>query len=219
MFDSTKMTPNLILASTSRYRAEMLTKCGLSFSQKSPEYIEQILPEEQPSKAALRLAEGKAQAVANSLGYRVNLRVASQPKSATIIVGSDQVACLNKTVLTKPGSATRAIEQLSACSGQWVNFHTGLFVLYKGGGGTETRETGYVEEFSVKFRQLTASEIRRYVALDQPLDCAGSFKAEGLGLTLFDDMRGRDIHTLYGLPLLQLLEVLRDYGINPISSL
>ena len=84
MFDSTKMTPNLILASTSRYRAEMLTKCGLSFSQKSPKYIEQILPEEQPRKAALRLAEGKAQAVANSLGYRVNLRVASQPKSATI---------------------------------------------------------------------------------------------------------------------------------------
>ena len=67
--------------------------------------------------------------------------------------------------------------------------------------------------------QLTTSEIRRYVALDQPLDCAGSFKAEGLGLTLFDDMRGRDIHTLYGLPLLQLLEVLRNYGINPISSL
>lgn len=219
MFDRTKMTPNLILASTSRYRAEMLTKCGLSFLQKSPDYVEQIKSEEQPRTAALRLAQGKARAVANSLGSRVNEQAASQPESASIIIGSDQIACLNKAVLTKPGSVNRAIEQLSACSGQWVNFHTGLFVLHRGGPGTETKETGYIEEFSVKFRQLTSSEIRRYVALDQPLDCAGSFKAEGLGLTLFDDMRGRDIHTLYGLPLLQLLEILRGYGINPISSL
>ena len=219
MFDGTKIMPNLILASTSRYRAEMLTKCGLSFLQKSPECDEQFSAEEHPREAALRLARGKAQAVADSLGSRVNEQSTSQTASTSIIIGSDQVACLNNAVLTKPGSANRAIEQLRSCSGQWVNFHTGLFVLHKGSDGSETKECGYIEEFSVKFRQLTISEIRRYVALDQPLDCAGSFKAEGLGLTLFDDMRGRDIHTLYGLPLLQLLEILRSYGINPISSL
>ncbi len=217
MFDTTKIAPNLILASTSPYRAEMLTKCGLSFSKISPDYAEQIYPDEPAHAAALRLAQGKAWAVANQLDSRMGESGHSMAGKSGVVIGCDQIACLHETVLSKPGSVTRAIEQLAACSGKWVTFHTGLCVLHKVDAGTEPETVEYVEEFSVKFRQLTTDEITRYVDLDQPLDCAGSFKAEGLGLTLFEDMRGRDIHTLYGLPLLQLLEILRSYGVNPIS--
>jgi len=217
MIDKTETSPQLILASTSPYRAEMLAKCGLSFSQESPEYIEQIVAAEAPQAAALRLACGKARTIVNSLKRHDGKSDSSSQIPARVVIGCDQVACLNGVILGKPGSESRAIEQLTVCSDEWVSFHTGLFVSFLSENGLEPTETSYIEEFAVKFRLLTAAEIETYIAMDQPLDCAGSFKAEGLGLTLFEDMKGRDIHTLYGLPLLQLLEILRGYGINPIS--
>ncbi len=219
MIDKTETSPQLILASTSPYRAEMLAKCGLSFSQKSPEYVEQLIPEEEPQAAALRLARGKALAVVHSFDSAGGEQEYSPLKSCRVVIGCDQVACLNGVVLGKPGSASRASKQLTACSGEWVTFHTGLFVSVLPGTGLEPAETSYIEDFAVKFRLLSTTEIENYIAMDQPLDCAGSFKAEGLGLTLFEDMRGRDINTLYGMPLLQLLKILRNYGINPISPL
>ncbi|MFT4712883.1 MAG: MAF protein [Candidatus Azotimanducaceae bacterium] len=213
--------PKLVLASTSRYRAEMLAKCCLLFEQERPEFKELLLAHEQPEATALRLARGKSDMVTQLIADRdvfVSESGGVQPKHASVIVGSDQIACLSGQILGKPGTSEKAIEQLTSCSGAWVSFFTGLHVIYRSADGLDIKRTNYTEEFSVKFRSLTAAEIKTYVHMDQPLDCAGSFKAEGLGLTLFENMKGRDIHTLYGLPLLKLLEILRSYGINPIDQ-
>ena len=219
MYDESKKEPKLFLASTSPYRAEMLAKCGLSFSQLDPEYLEEIDQNESPEVSARRLACGKAENLLALLLDSGANQTQTDKDSPWVIVGSDQIASLKGTILGKPGTVPRAIAQLNACSRQWVSFYTGLHVIYYVGPNTKPVETNYIEEFRVKFRELTETEIENYVALDQPLDCAGSFKAEGLGLTLFDEMRGQDIHTLYGLPLLQLLKVLRQHGINPIKQL
>lgn len=211
--------PKLILASTSPYRAEMLAKCYLAFEQVRPEFTELILANERPETEALRLAKGKSDSVDKAIAGRNALEFeknGTHSKRASVIVGSDQIACLNGQILGKPGTSKKAIEQLTSCSDDWVSFYTGLHVIYRSADGLSIENTSYVEEFSVKFRSLAPAEIKNYVAMDQPLDCAGSFKAEGLGLTLFENMKGRDIHTLYGLPLLQLLEILRGYRINPI---
>jgi septum formation protein len=213
--------PKLVLASTSPYRAEMLAKCCLLFEQERPEFEERLLAHEQPQAAALRLASGKSNSVAQLIAERnVHTSKKNDPqiKHASVIIGSDQIACVRGQVLGKPGTSEKAIAQLANCSGDWVTFFTGLHVIYLSADGLDIKQTSYTEKFSVKFRSLTTAEIKTYVHMDQPLDCAGSFKAEGLGLTLFENMKGRDIHTLYGLPLLQLLKILRSYGINPIDQ-
>lgn len=196
------MTPlaevDLVLASTSRYRRELLARLTPSFRTFAPEVDETPLADETPSALASRLAIAKARAVA-----------ANCPQA--LIVGSDQVADLGGRALGKPGSVDAARAQLAASSGRSVVFHTALCLI-------DTRvephrtyaETDVTRVF---FRSLGADEIERYVAAENPLDCAGSFKAEGLGISLFERIESSDPTTLIGLPLIALARLLRAAGI------
>ncbi|MCA0891914.1 Maf family protein [Microbulbifer agarilyticus] len=191
---------NLILASSSSYRRELLSKLHLTFESCAPHINEEALPGEAAGDLASRLAREKALALAGK--YPDHL-----------IIGSDQVAECRGTLLGKPGTKERAIEQLTQSSGHTVNFHTGLCLV-------DTRDMSHetvCETYSVHFRELSREEITRYVELDQPLDCAGSFKSEGLGITLFEKMEGTDPNTLIGLPLIRLVELLRHKEINPLG--
>lgn len=190
--------PKIILASTSPYRRSLLSKLGLPFDSAKPDFDETALPGEEPAELALRLARGKAQSLANT--YTNHL-----------IIGGDQVAYLPPNqILSKPGNFVRAFEQLSACSGQTVTFYNGLCLLNSQTGRAQTA----VEEFKVRFRPLSDVEIRRYLEREQPYDCAGSFKVESLGITLFESLEGRDPNALVGLPLILLTELLRNEGIE-----
>ncbi|RUO25634.1 septum formation inhibitor Maf [Aliidiomarina minuta] len=190
----------LVLGSSSPYRKQLLEKLGLSFTAVSPDIDETHSPGETPKQLVARLAAAKAR------------KVAKEHKQH-IIIGSDQIAVLeNEQILGKPGSVEKAIEQLTACNGQVVTFFTGLSVLNSENGKIET----LVEPFEVGFRQLTAAEIKSYVEKEQPLNCAGSFKSEGLGISLFAFMHGDDPNSLIGLPLIRLLELLRHQGISPL---
>lgn len=226
----------LILASTSSYRRNILAKLCLPFTQVSPDYAEVGLPGESPYVMARRFAAGKALAVSSIGVYEspieppierpiqesMEARVPTlsrrhahdAPHLAPLVIGSDQVVCVNGERLSKPGTAERAQAQLSHCSGQWVTYCSALSLATEG--QTLTLEH---ELYHVKFRKLKALEIQRYVALDKPLDCAGSIKAEGLGITLFSSTRGNDINTLYGLPLLRLAQRLREYGLDALNIL
>ncbi|MBY6210699.1 Maf family nucleotide pyrophosphatase [Microbulbifer agarilyticus] len=191
---------NLILASSSSYRRELLSKLHLTFESCAPHINEEALPGEAAGDLASRLAREKALALAGK--YPDHL-----------IIGSDQVAECRGTLLGKPGTKERAIEQLIQSSGHTVSFHTGLCLV-------DTRDMSHetvCETYSVHFRELSREEITRYVELDQPLDCAGSFKSEGLGITLFEKMEGTDPNTLIGLPLIRLVELLRHKEINPLG--
>ena len=183
----------LILASTSRYRRELLERLGLPFHVARPDMDELALPGESPSSLARRLARAKAQVIA------------SQHPGAWII-GSDQVAAMGAELLGKPGTRERAIAQLTAMSGQRVDFHTAA-CLVQGETCLEAMDTT-----SVTFRELQADEIARYVDAEQPLDCAGSFKCEGLGICLFEAIESRDPTALVGLPLIALSGMLRQAG-------
>ena len=185
----------LVLASTSPYRAELLGRLHLPFETARPEVDETPRAHERPEAMVERLAEAKARAVADA--YPDHL-----------VIGSDQNASHAGHILGKPGSAERAEAQLAALSGGTVTFHTGLCLLDT---ATGQARTGQVP-FTVTFRELTPEEIRRYVALDQPLDCAGSFKSEGLGISLFARMSGDDPTALVGLPLITLGHWLRETG-------
>lgn len=183
----------LVLASSSVYRQSLLHKLGLTFTTCSPDIDESALPGEDAPTLVRRLAVQKALAVT--------------PKYPEhLIIASDQVAVLGNKILGKPGHYDNAVEQLSACSGQVVTFHTSLCVHNARSGDSST----LVEPFEVGFRHLTEDEIHSYIKKEQPLDCAGSFKSEGLGITLFRYMRGDDPNSLIGLPLIQLLNVLRE---------
>lgn len=190
----------LVLASSSPYRKGLLEKLGLSFTSVSPDIDETHTAGETPQQLVARLAASKAREVAKEY-------------EAHIIIGSDQVAVLsNNQILGKPGSVEKAIEQLTACNGQIVTFFTGLSVLNSASGKIDT----LVEPFEVGFRQLTTNEIKSYVEKEQPLNCAGSFKSEGLGISLFEFMHGDDPNSLVGLPLIRLLTLLRHQGISPL---
>jgi septum formation protein len=189
----------LVLASTSSYRAELLRRLTPRFRQIAPHTDESRRDGEAPQALAERLALAKARAVA-----------AQAP--GTLVIGSDQVAALNDTVLGKPGSIERAIEQLAACSGREVTFFTALALL-------DARVAPHVEYTAtdltrVRFRTLTREEIARYVEREQPLDCAGSFKVEGLGISLFEAVENRDPTALIGLPLLAVCALLRAAGVS-----
>lgn len=189
----------LILASSSPYRRSLLQRLGLPFEAASPELDETPLPGEDARKLSLRLALAKARAL-----------VDHYPRAQ--IIGSDQVCECNGLLLGKPGSLEAARAQLQHCSGQWARFHTALVLLDSGSG--EYRHS--VDRFGVKFRSLTADEIEAYLQREQPYDCAGSFKAEGLGIALFESMEGEDFHSLLGLPLISLCRLLREAGLNPL---
>lgn len=188
------MSP-LILASTSRYRRELLGRLGLPFDVHRPDVDESPLPGENPLALARRLALAKAQAVA-----------AAHP--GAWVIGSDQVAERNGQAIGKPGDAATAAAQLLAASGREQHFHTAFCLFRQADGGLFTGEDLTV----VRFRELAADEIERYVAAEQPLDCAGSFKCEGLGISLFSAIETRDPTALVGLPLIALSDSLRLAG-------
>ena len=194
---------NLILASTSPYRRRLLERLRLPFTCIDPEIEESLQYGESPKARACRLATEKALLAAETL------------QDEAIVIGSDQVACLGSEILHKPGTPEAAIAQLTASSGQTVQFWTGVS-LWTSPGEAPTQR---VVPCEVKIRELNADEISRYVALDQPLDCAGSFKWESLGITLFEAMRTDDPTALEGLPLIALSELLREAGVSlPLAA-
>lgn len=187
----------LILASTSPYRQAVLTKLPLDFVCDSPDIDEKPLPDESPQQLVKRLSQAKAQAVASR-----------HPHS--LIIGSDQVAVLNGQILGKPGNHDNAVHQLRNASGHPVIFYTGLCLLNSDSGHAQVS----CVRFEVKFRPLSDAQIERYLAHEQPYNCAGSFKSEGLGITLFEKLLGDDPNTLIGLPLIELVRMLEIEGIT-----
>jgi len=189
---------DLVLASSSPYRRSLLARIATRFRTVSPQVDEQARPAEKPIMLAARLAAAKAAAAAQSC-------------PGAVIIGSDQVAELDGQVLGKPGSESGARTQLAACSGREVWFHTAVCVLDGRCAPAETRQA--LDTTRVLFRQLDEGEIVRYVAREQPLDCAGSFKCEGLGIALFETIDCSDPTALVGLPLISLCRLLREASI------
>ncbi len=188
--------PPLVLASTSAYRRALLGRLGIEFECVSPATDETTLPGETPPDLAVRLARLKAESVA-----------ANRPDA--VIVGSDQVALLGGQVLGKPGTVERCIEQLCHSSGREVLFLTAVHVIGPRGAWVES----HLDRTTVRFRALDDREIERYVSAENPLDCAGGFKAESLGISLFEQIRSDDPTGLTGLPLIWLCGALRRAGI------
>lgn len=186
----------LVLASTSPYRRELLGRLQIPFETVAPDADESALPGELPAATAERLAEVKARAVA-----------ARYPN--TLIIGSDQVAHMGEKRFGKPGSRENAIAQLRAMSGKSVVFHTGLCLLNTASDRVHLR--GIPTE--VRFRELSDDEILRYLDKENALNCAGSARSEGLGISLLEYMRGDDPNALVGLPLIALCDMLRAEGV------
>lgn len=188
----------LILASTSRYRAELLSRLDLPFTTSAPEVDETPQADESARDLVARLSLAKAQAGAeNRTG-----------EDDALVIGSDQVALLGSRILGKPGTSESAIAQLEALSGNTVNFLTGLALV-------DTRDQTYqtaVITTPVNFRRLSTAQIADYVAREQPLDCAGAFKSEALGVAMFSSMGGEDPTALIGLPLIELCSMLERAG-------
>jgi MAF protein len=193
--------PQLVLASTSPYRRQLLDRLGLPFITARPDVDERPRAGESPQTLVARLAEAKARAVAPD-----------HPNA--LIIGSDQVAVVNDRILGKPGDRASAIAQLENASGQTLVFQTGLCLLNT---STDHLET-LVEPFRVHFRRLSRSQIEGYLDREQPFDCAGSFRSEGLGIALFERMEGDDPNTLIGLPLMRLVALLENEGIFPLGA-
>lgn len=188
--------PPIVLASSSRYRRELLTRLQLPFTCHSPEIDESPLTNETAQALVQRLALSKARALAEQFPQH-------------IIIGSDQVAVLDGRIIGKPLHAEGATQQLSAASGRSVVFLNGLAVI-----DTRTAiEQVDLVPFSVHFRTLSTAQIQRYIALEQPFDCAGSFKSEGLGVSLFRATEGSDATSLVGLPLIRLCDMLNACGV------
>ncbi|WP_241609466.1 Maf family protein [Rosenbergiella australiborealis] len=195
------MPYNLVLASSSPFRQAVLDKLGLPFFSVSPDIDESGEPNEPIATQVLRLAKMKATAL-----------IETYPDA--IIIGCDQLGSLNNQVLGKPYTEEQAYAQLRSSSGQCVTFHTGLAVY----DGSQNRWYQSLETYDVFFRSLTDTEIWGYLHKEQPLHCAGSFKSEGLGVTLFEKMAGDDPNTLIGLPLIALTRILREIGVNPLTQ-
>lgn len=187
------MSLPLVLASTSVFRRELLTRLTTDFSQDSPNVDESPLVNESAPQLAERLAIAKAQAL--NFQYPHHL-----------IIGSDQVASFGQQLIGKPYTHENAVQQLLSFSGQRVDFYTGLCLF-----NSETQQTqSCVDVFSVFFRVLTPQQIETYLLKEQPYQCAGSFKSEGLGICLFEKMQGNDPSSLIGLPLIQLVSFLQN---------
>ena len=188
--------PPIVLASSSSYRRELLTRLQLPFTCHSPDIDETPQANESAQALVQRLALSKARALA-------------QHYPQHIIIGSDQVAVLDGKIIGKPLHAEGATQQLSAASGRSLVFLTGLAVI-----DTRTQlEQVDLVPFTVHFRTLNAAQIQRYIAAEQPFDCAGSFKSEGLGVSLFQATEGSDATSLIGLPLIRLCDMLNACGI------
>lgn len=192
--------PELILASTSRYRRELLERLRLPFTVRAPEVDEAARPGESPAAAASRLALEKARAVAKT-----------QP--AAVVIGSDQVADLDGQAIGKPGTHERAHAQLRAMSGKTLVFHTAVAVVCIAR-GYEAQSTVPV---TVRLRTLGDAEIEHYLRTETPYDCAGSAKVETLGIALLESVESDDPTALVGLPLIRTCELLRAAGIDPLA--
>jgi len=193
------MNTPLILASTSPFRRELLARLGVPFITAAPDVDETALPGEMPEQTALRLAEAKARAVANE-------------HPTALIIGSDQVACLDGQTFGKPGNHANAVRQLQTLRGRQVNFFTGLCLLNGKTGKVQVRGVPTL----VKFRQLDDQSIDRYLLREQPYNCAGSAKSEGLGIALIEKIEGDDPNALIGLPLIALCDMLLNEGVSII---
>lgn len=196
-------TPTLILGSSSRYRREMLARLRMPFEVCSPNVDETPCPGEGPALLAPRLALLKARAVADAR------------RDDVIVIGSDQVAELDGQVIGKPHTHERAVAQLQAMSGRAITFHTAVAVVRP--------TTGYavVETIPVhvRFRTLSQTEIEHYLRAETPYDCAGSAKSEGLGIALLEAIEAHDPTALVGLPLIRTSALLRDAGLDALSTI
>ncbi|WP_342594389.1 Maf family protein [Salinicola lusitanus] len=191
----------LVLASSSRYRRQLLDRLGLPYVWSSPDIDETRRPGEDAESLAHRLALSKAQAV--SADYPGHL-----------IIGSDQLALFDGDILGKPGDFDTACANLRRFSGHKVSFMTGLALIDTRSG----RHRVVHDTYHVWFRALSDAEIEDYVSRDQPYDSSGSFRMEGLGIALFERFEGNDPNTLIGLPLIRLCELLREAGVNPLGA-
>jgi septum formation protein len=192
--------PPIILASTSRYRRELLARLKLPFTARSPDVDEDAIAGEAPAAMAARLALAKAGSI-----------VAAN----AIVIGSDQVASIDGQVLRKPGSVEVAVAQLRLAQGRTVVFDTAVAVIATGSGTT----LQHLDRTEVLFRRLDDAALERYVQLESPLDCAGSFKSEGLGVALFERISSEDPTALIGLPLIFVADALRKLGADPLNPL
>jgi septum formation protein len=195
------MAPTLILASTSRYRAELLARLGLPFEAVAPGVDESPADGESPNARAMRLATAKATAVATRF-------------PGAWVIGSDQVAELDGEILDKPGDAARCRAQLARESGRTVEFHTAVTLMRR----EPRRAFGHSDRTVVRFRKLSGEQIAGYVERDRPFDCAGGFRSEGLGAALFESVATRDPTALIGLPLVWLAGALRSAGLDPLTT-
>ncbi len=191
---------HLVLASGSPYRRELLQRLGLPFSVDAPVIDEAARAGERASELVVRLAETKARAV----GAR---------HARSLVIGSDQVALVGDTVLNKPGTTSTAVAQLQALRGNRARFLTGLCLLNVATGRAHIA----LEECSVAFRRVSDAAITRYVERERPIDCAGAFKAEGLGIALFESIHTNDPTTLIGLPLIRLVTMLAAEGVDVLT--
>jgi septum formation protein len=196
-FRQNKNMPTIILASTSPFRRELLGRLQLPFRAVAPDTDESPLPDEHPTATAERLSVAKARAVADRF-------------PGALIIGSDQVAYCGDARFGKPGTKQNAIAQLRSMSGKTVVFHTGLCLLNAATGRTHLR--GIPTE--VRFRELSDREIQRYLDKEDALNCAGSARSEGLGISLLEYLRGDDPNALVGLPLIALCDMLRAEGVE-----
>lgn len=192
--------PQLILASSSRYRRELLQRLGIAFDVVAPDVNESAHSGEAPRALAERLALAKAQAVA-------------EQHALAVVIGSDQVAELDGQAIGKPHAHERAMAQLRAMSGRRVLFHTAVAVVRRDLGFAK----GSLASVAVTFRTLTEREIDRYLHLEQPYDCAGSAKSEGLGIALLAAIDSDDPTALIGLPLIRTCNLLREAGLDPLG--
>lgn len=190
----------LILASGSVYRRTQLQQLGLVFTCTPVDIDESIRPGETAQEAALRLSTAKTSAVTETTGQ-------------ALIIGSDQTAALDDNILGKPGTEDNAVNQLLACSGRQVTFYSGICVLDTTTGATQQA----CSVTTVQFRKLTDQQIHNYISREQPLDCAGSFKCEGLGIALFESITSDDPSALIGLPLISLTKMLLAFGVDVLN--
>ena len=188
---------NLVLASTSVYRKELLSRLGLPFISAAPNIDETPHREESPQRLVARLAEAKARAVA-----------AQYPDA--LIIGSDQVATVEERILGKPGNHAQAVAQLRLASGKGLCFLTGLCLLNARSGASQTD----IVPYTAVFRTLSDAQIENYLNRDQPYHCAGSFKSEALGIALCERFEGEDPNALIGLPLIRLIDMLQREGVD-----
>ena len=188
----------IVLASTSPYRRNLMRRLGLPFQCVAPEVDEYVKAGEEPERRAIRLARLKAQSAAST-----------RLSSPSLCIGSDQVVCLGDRLLRKPGTEEQAAEQLAAASGNLLKFWTGVCIA-SDSGALWSR----LVACEVQIRELSSAEIGHYIAIDRPLDCAGSFKWEALGISLFEFVRSPDPTALEGLPLIALCDLLRQAGVS-----